>query len=192
MPSDGAAPAASSSRRRAPERPVATGGRKSMIRNLLLAAASAIALAIVPIAAHADPFLDEAKAVVAKAVGRADKWDGPTTGPKSVGKKTVVYVAGDMRNGGILGVAQGVKEAAAAIGWDYREIDGQGTVSGQSTALSQAVALKPNAIIVGGSDAVEQKAGLEAAAKEGIMIVGWHSGPKPGPVDGAPVFANVT
>ena len=24
------------------------------------------------------------------------------------------------------------------------------------------------------------------------MIVGWHAGPKPGPMDGAPVFANVT
>ena len=129
---------------------------------------------------------------VAKAASSADKWDGPTTGPKAVGKKTVVYVAGDMRNGGILGVSQGVKEAAAAIGWDYREIDGQGSVSGQATALSQAIALKPDAIIVGGSDAVEQKAGLEAADKEGIMIVGWHSGPKPGPIDGAPVFANVT
>jgi len=161
-------------------------------RNLLLAAASAVALFAAPLAARADALVDEAKAVVAKASARADKWDGPTTGPKSVGKKTVVYVAGDMRNGGILGVAQGVKEAAGVIGWDYREIDGQGSVSGQATALSQAIALKPNAIIVGGSDSIEQKAGLEAAAKEGIMIVGWHAGPKPGPVDGAPVFANVT
>jgi ribose transport system substrate-binding protein len=163
-----------------------------MFRNFLLAGASALVLVNLSPAAKADAFVDEAKAVVAKAVGRADKWDGPTTGPKSVGKKTLVYVAGDMRNGGILGVATGVKEAAEAIGWDYREIDGQGTVSGQSTALSQAIALKPDALIVGGSDAVEQAAGLEAAAKEGIKIVGWHSGPKPGPVEGAPVFANVT
>ncbi|MFI5411798.1 substrate-binding domain-containing protein [Kaistia sp. UC242_56] len=161
-------------------------------RNLLLAAASAVALMAIPMVAHADAFVDEAKAVVAKAVGRADKWDGPTTGPKAVGKKTVVYVAGDMRNGGILGVSQGAKEAAEAIGWDYREIDGQGTVSGQATALSQAIALKPDAIIVGGSDAVEQKAGLEGAAKEGILMVGWHSGPVPGPLEGTPIFANVT
>jgi ribose transport system substrate-binding protein len=163
-----------------------------MQKRNLLTAASAVALLGLPIAARADAFVDEAKAVVAKAVERASKWDGPTSGPKAVGKKTIVYVAGDMRNGGILGVGQGVKEAAAAIGWDYREIDGQGTVSGQSTALSQAITLKPDALIVGGSDAVEQKAGLEAAAKEGIKIVGWHSGPKPGPLDGVPVFANVT
>ncbi|HEX4766852.1 MAG TPA: substrate-binding domain-containing protein [Lichenihabitans sp.] len=160
-----------------------------LTRSLLL---SAMALALGASAARADAFVDAAKQIVAKATARADKWDGPTTGPKAVGKKLVVYVAGDMRNGGILGVAKGVKEAVAAIGWEYREIDGQGTVSGQASALSQAVALKPDAIIVGGSDAVEQKAALEDAAKEGIAIVGWHSGPKPGPLDGTPVFANVT
>ncbi|MCW6510628.1 substrate-binding domain-containing protein [Lichenifustis flavocetrariae] len=155
-----------------------------MVSTTLLALASG--------AAHADALVDEAKAVVTKATARVDKWEGPTAGPKSVGKKLVVYVAGDMRNGGILGVAKGVKEAADVIGWTYREIDGQGSVSGQATALSQAVALKPDAIIVGGSDAVEQKAALEEAASHGIAIVGWHSGPKPGPLDGTPVFANVT
>ncbi len=82
--------------------------------------------------------------------------------------------------------------ALEALGWTYREIDGQGTVSGQASGLSQAVALKPDAIVVGGSDAVQQKAGLDEAAKQGIVIVGWHAGPKPGPMDGAPVFANVT
>ncbi|MDQ0392870.1 ribose transport system substrate-binding protein [Labrys monachus] len=163
-----------------------------MRRTLLMAAASAACLTLAPLAARADSLVDEAKAVVAKATGRADKWDGPTTGPKAVGKKTIVYVAGDMRNGGILGVSQGVKEAAGVIGWTYREIDGQGTVSGQAAALSQAVALKPDAIIVGGSDAVEQKAGIEDAAKQGITLVGWHAGAKPGPLDGVPIFANIT
>ena len=160
-------------------------------RNLLLTAVSAAALLLAPLSAKADALVDEAKAVVAKATSRADKWEGPTTGPKAVSKKSVIYVAGDMRNGGILGVAQGVKEAAAVIGWEYREIDGQGTVSGQASALSQAAALKPDAIIIGGSDAVEQKAALEAAAKQGITIAGWHTGPVPGPQKGTPVFANV-
>lgn len=162
-----------------------------MIKQFLLATA-ALGVCALPVVARADALVDEAKAVVAKASARANVWDGPTSGPKAVGAKTIVYVAGDMRNGGILGVAQGVKEAAGVIGWTYREIDGQGSVSGQSTALSAAVALKPDAIIVGGSDAVEQKAGLEDAAKQGITIVGWHSGPKPGPLDGTAVFANVT
>ena len=174
--------------RRAPQ----PGGRSMNGRVILMAAAGALALAAVASSARADALVDEAKAVVEKATARADKWDGPTSGPKAVAKKTVVYVAGDMRNGGILGVAHGLKEAADVLGWTYREIDGQGTVSGQASGLSQAMALKPDAIVVGGSDAVQQKAGLDEAAKQGIVIVGWHAGPKPGPMDGAPVFANVT
>jgi ribose transport system substrate-binding protein len=161
-------------------------------RVILMTTAIGLALAAVASSARADALVDEAKAVVEKATARADKWDGPTSGPKAVAKKTVVYVAGDMRNGGILGVAHGLKEAADVLGWTYREIDGQGTVSGQASGLSQAIALKPDAIVVGGSDAVQQKAGLDEAAKQGIVIVGWHAGPKPGPMDGAPVFANVT
>src|ERR1700691_4971507 len=133
-----------------------------------LTAASVLALAIAANAARADALVDEAKAVVEKATARADKWEGPTSGPKAVAKKTVVYVAGDMRNGGILGVAHGLKEASDVLGWTYREIDGQGTVSGQASGLSQAIALKPDAIVVGGSDAVQQKGGLDGAGNPGI------------------------
>jgi len=85
-------------------------------RAFLMTVASALTLAFVGGAARADALVDEAKAVVEKATSRADKWDGPTTGPKAVGKKSIVYVAGDMRNGGILGVAHGLKEAADVIG----------------------------------------------------------------------------
>ena len=164
----------------------------AMSRSLMIATASLATLTISCGIAHADAYTDEAKAVVEKAVAPVTEWEGPTSGPKAAKDKSIVYVAGDMRNGGILGVAQGVKEAADAIGWTYREIDGQGTVSGQASALSQAVALKPDAIVVGGSDAVEQKAALQNAKDQGITIVGWHAGPKPGPMDDSPVFANVT
>jgi hypothetical protein len=71
-------------------------------RVILMGAAGALALAAIASSARADALVDEAKAVVEKATARADKWDGPTSGPKAVAKKTVVYVAGDMRNGGIL------------------------------------------------------------------------------------------
>lgn len=163
------------------------------MKRFLLLGITAVALAsLVPMVAQADDFTDQAKAVVAKAVAPTSTWEGPTTGPKAVTGKSIVYVAGDMRNGGIQGVSDGVAEAAKAIGWSYRVIDGQGTVSGQATALSQAVALKPDGIVVGGSDAVEQNAALEAAAKQGIVIVGWHAGPKAGPMAGTPVFANIT
>ncbi len=145
-----------------------------------------------PAQAQADAFLDAAKAKVATATMTKEKWDGPTTGPKAVANKTIVFVAGDMKNGGIVGVAKGVEEAGKAIGWKVRIIDGQGTVSGRTAALNQALAVKPAGIVVGGFDTVEQKAAFEGAAKSSIPLVGWHSGEKPGPNEKAGLFANVT
>ena len=77
-------------------------------------------------------------------------WDGPTTGPKAADGKTIVYVSTDQRNGGAHGVGEGVKEAAEKIGWTFALLDGQGSVSGRSTALNQAIASKPDVIVLGG------------------------------------------
>ncbi len=155
---------------------------------LLLLAAASFALAG---SARAD-MLGDARANVATATGRASAWDGPTTGPKAAAGKTIIFVAGDMKNGGILGVSQGVQQAGAAIGWTVRVLDGQGTVSARTAALDQALTLKPDGIIVGGFDTNEQKVGFGQAAAAGIPLVGWHSGPKPGPDSAAGLFANVT
>ena len=144
---------------------------------LVMALGSASALA------QADSFLDMAKKKVAIATMAKDKWDGPTTGPKAAAARTIVFVAGDMKNGGIVGVSKGVEEAGKAIGWTVRVIDGQGTVSARTAALNQALALKPAGIVVGGFDTTEQKAAFEGAAKAGVPLVGWHSGEQPGPND---------
>ena len=136
--------------------------------------------------------LSDAKATVASSAGRANAWGGPTTGPKAAAGKTIIFVAGDMKNGGILGVSQGVQQAGAAIGWTVRVLDGQGTVSARTAALDQALTLKPDGVIVGGFDTNEQKVGFAQATGAGIPLVGWHSGPKPGPDAAAGLFANVT
>jgi ribose transport system substrate-binding protein len=66
-------------------------------------------------------------------------------------------------------------------------------VPARTSAMTQAIALKPNAIILGGVDAKEQQPVIEQAAAEGIKIVGWHAGPQAGKVEGIPqVFYNVT
>ena len=64
--------------------------------------------------AWADAYVDEAKAVVAKATAPAKTWDGPTSGPKLLPGKSIVYIASDMTNGGVLGVKEGLEEAAKA------------------------------------------------------------------------------
>ena len=142
--------------------------------------------------AQADAFSDAAKAKVATLAGAKSKWDGPTSGPKASAAKTIVFVAADMKNGGILGVSKGVEEAGKAIGWTVRVMDGQGSVSARTAALNQALALKPDGIVVGGFDTTEQKVAFANASKAGIPLVGWNAGPKPGPDAAAGLFANVT
>lgn len=161
------------------------------MRSMFLATAT-LAAATAAAPAWADAFVDAAKAKVAAATAHGAAWDGPTDGPKAESGKTVVYVAADLRNGGIQGVSTGVGEAGEVIGWQIRVLDGQGTVTGIDSAFGQAMALKPDGIVVGGYDVVQNAAKLEQAAAQGIKVVAWHGAPKPGPVDGTPVLFNVT
>ena len=142
--------------------------------------------------AFAQDKLKEAEAFVAKYAGRASAWDGPTSGPKAPAGKKIVVLASDMKNGGVLGVVNGIQEAAKVAGWDVRVIDGQGSVSGRTAAFNQAITLKPDGLVINGFDAIEQKPGMEAAEKSGIPMVSWHAAKEIGPVPGTAVFANVT
>jgi len=119
-------------------------------------------------------------------------FDGPTSGPKAAAGKTIVVLAGDLKNGGILGVTKGVEEAAAKIGWTVRVLDGAGSVQGRTAAFGQAMALKPDGLVINGFDAVEQQAALDTAASAKIPMVSWHSGPKIGCSAPGGIFANVS
>ena len=121
-----------------------------------------------------------------------DGWDGPTTGPAALADQSIVVLAGDLKNGGILGVTTGVEEAAASIGWEVRVLDGAGSVQGRTAAMGQALALQPAGIIINGFDAMEQQAALEQAAAAGIPLVAWHSSPVIGCDPGNGLFANVS
>lgn len=138
-----------------------------------------------------DPYVAEAKSYVAKISKPHPPWDGPTTGPAAQPKKSVIYVSADQNNGGALGVGRAVEEAAKAIGWSFRLIDGQGTAEGRTAALQQALDLKPDGIILGTVDVVEQADMLKKIAAKGIKLVGWHSLGKPGPAPAHQLFTNI-
>ena len=160
----------------------------------MLASGAAIAAVMYATSVMAIEPLDlaTAKAIVAKAGAPAEAWDGPTTGPKAQVGKKVILVSEDQRNGGALGVSEGVTEAAKAIGWDLRILDGAGSISSRSAAFSQAIALKPDVIIADNDDANEQNANLKKAAAAGIVLIGWHSTIKPGQNPGVPLFTNIS
>ena len=131
-----------------------------------------------PAAMAADPMIDEAKSIATTASAAVTAWNGPTSGPKAAAGKLVISVGSDLNNGGVLGVTKGSEEASAAIGWKFQSLDGKGTLAGQTAALEQAIALKPDGIIVNGIDAASVKDVLKKAADAGIKLVGWHAGPK--------------
>lgn len=121
-----------------------------------------------------------------------EAFDGPTTGPKAAEGKTIVILAADMKNGGILGVTTGIEEAAAKIGWTVKVLDGAGSVQSRSAAVGQALALNPDGVVINGFDAAEQGAALQGVTAAGIPMVSWHSGPKIGCDAPNGIFANVS
>ena len=121
-----------------------------------------------------------------------DAFDGPTTGAKAAEGKTIVVLAADLKNGGILGVTTGIEAAAARIGWTVKVLDGAGSVQSRSVAVGQALALNPDGIVINGFDAAEQAAALEGVTAAKIPMVSWHSGPKIGCDAPGGIFANVS
>lgn len=137
--------------------------------------------------------LAKAKSAVASAEAVDAPWDGPTTGPTAAaGGKTLVYVAQSMTNPGVAGAAQGVQEAAKAIGWNARVIDGQGTPAGIQAAFSQAIAVKPAGIVIGGFDPGTTAQQVQQANGQGILLIGWHAVAAPGPSTSPKLFTNIT
>lgn len=122
----------------------------------------------------------------------ASRWDGPRTGPSAKAGKTIVYVAEDLKNAGILGVGEGVREAARVIGWNLVVLDIGSIDSQRARVFDKALKLKPDGLIFGGGDALNNNKYLQLFANAGIPVASWHSSPFPGPVEGTPIFINIT
>ena len=149
-------------------------------------------LALIAAAPALADSIDDAKAYLAKYATQVTTWDGPTDSPKAAEGKKIVVLAADMKNGGILGVVNGITEAAGKIGWEVTALDGAGSVQNRAAIFGQALALKPDGIVITGFDALEQQASLEQAKAAGIPMVSWHAGPVIGPDEASGVFANVS
>ena len=133
-------------------------------------------------AAFADDVLDRMKADIARSVGPQTTWDGPTTGPKAAKDKSIVYVSLTQNSSGNANSARGAEEAAKVLGWKFTLMDGKGTATGGADALAQAIALKPDAIILGSVSIENNKTLIKQANDAGIVVIGWHATDKPGPV----------
>jgi ribose transport system substrate-binding protein len=136
--------------------------------------------------------LDEERRVVDAAAQPAPPWHGPLTGPRAQAGKRIALLNEDLRNGGILGVDEGVIEAAKVIGWTVKVFDSGGTPEGRQKMLADALKSRPDGLIVIGGDAHALLPGLQRFADRAIPIVGWHVAARAGPVPGTPVAMNVS
>lgn len=160
----------------------------------LLAVTVALAVMTAGVASgksNSSSIVAQAKKVVAAATARVVPWTGPTSGPKAQKHKSIVVVASDLTNTGVLRVADAIKAAGKAIGWSVTVLNGSGTTSGLQQALNQAIAAKPSGIVDDGYDFTTVKSLEDQINSQGIPQVAWNGGPNPGPVAADHIFYNV-
>ena len=122
----------------------------------------------------------------------SNEWELPSEAPAAKSNQDILFIAATLRNSGILSVAEGVVEAGAAIDWNITVEDARGSEDTISALLSKALDNPPAGLVLGGFDAKGFTDVLGALNAKGTSIVGWHSGPLPGPINGTTVFTNIT
>jgi ribose transport system substrate-binding protein len=142
--------------------------------------------------AQAQLNFERAKEAVESAIRVDPVWRGPTTGPKAASGMNIIYIASDLRNGGVNGVAKGMTEAVTHLDWNLRLLDGGGSETRQAAALNRAISFRPDGIVLGGIDAYRHKETLQAAKQLGIKVIGWHSTNDPAGDEELGLFTNIT
>ena len=150
-----------------------------------------------PFPAWPDPVIQDqlsvegAKAIVAERTKPQTEWKGPTDGPKAPeGSVTIAYVSPDQSYTPHVLWGQGVEEGAKALGWKVMTFNGQGTVSGTLSAMQQALASNPVAIITPADANALQKPIKDAVARH-IPVIGIHATAFPGPSPELGLFHNI-
>jgi ribose transport system substrate-binding protein len=148
-----------------------------------------MAMASAPAAPDA---LQQARESVQRYASPSSTWDGPSSGPPALPGRSLVVVADNLRNGGVLGVAQGIREAARELGWKVRLINAFGQDGGRTAALEAAASAQADAVVLAGLPAERFKDALRPFAASGTPVVGWHAGPQLGAIPDTPVAMNIT
>jgi ribose transport system substrate-binding protein len=133
----------------------------------------------------------EAISFVESHTGVQSTWFGPASGPKPQSGVHAVYIPTDAKNALSLNWGQDLIAAGQKIGWVVTMIDGAGTAQGWTTAMTQAIALKPQVIITS-ADAPTLAPLIKEANGLGIKVIGLHATTGMGPDLGTGVFDNIS
>ena len=120
----------------------------------------------------------------------AKPWSGPIAGPTAQKGKTVIFIASDLKNGGVVSVYRGLENACQKLGWTLVLFNGEGKKDKLQSLLAQSITRQPDGIVFGGFEPDDFPDQLIIAKQRKIKLVGWHAAKKPG---ASPhLFANVT
>jgi len=114
-------------------------------------------------------------------------WDGPRKGPVAQPGKKIIFIASDLRNGGVIGVKNGFMEAMRVLAWSVEVKDGGGDLTQMQKILKEALHSNFDGVVIGGFQAPSN---LHHRHGKSPILVGWHSSAKPGHTD--VLFANIT
>lgn len=138
-----------------------------------------------------DPVVQQAIADTIARSTPATAWSGPTTGPKIKPGVKIVMIPTDATNALSLLWSQDVLAIAQKVGWNATMIDGKGTAQGWTTAMTQAIALKPNVIITS-ADVPTLASIVKQATDAGIGVIGLHGTALAGPDPSLYEYTNIT
>lgn len=114
--------------------------------------------------------VEEAEAAVAEAEKKVTG-GVPKSSPPVAKGKTVVLIPCAAAAEGCSQPMEGAAEAAKVLGWSSRTIDGKGTPADEAAAIEQAIALKPDAIIIHAIDPATVKGAVNDAKAAGIPVI---------------------
>jgi ribose transport system substrate-binding protein len=96
----------------------------------------------------------------------------PATGPKLPASKSVIFLSCGQASAGCAGPALVMRDIAKQIGWKYKIIDGAfGVNDGYNSGMRQAIAAKPDAIVVHGIACPQILQPLKEAKAAGIPVI---------------------
>lgn len=138
-----------------------------------------------------DAIVAKAKAFVKLHSEPQTKWIGPTSGPKAKPGKTVVYLSGDQSFSAFVDWGNGIKNAAAHIGWKAVVLDGKSSPSVELASMRTAISLNPIGIITS-ADVSALQGPIKQAKAKGIPTIGIHGTANPGPAPQVNLLTNIS
>lgn len=111
-------------------------------------------------------------------------------GAKIQKERKIVFLASDLRNGGVQRVMQSFQAAARELGWSLDTVDGKGDSIFLKKALNQALEKKVDGVVIGGFEVTDHSELIDDHKGVQTVLIGWHANAKPGPSHY--LFSNIT